>query len=146
MREKTDRLGAILALAIYTLYILMFLFRLLGQAEFGRLLASIQFLAVLPLAYLLWRAPQLERPPLYYIQVVLMLAFLFVELSIDYVFQIDFRQVSWMVIAYVTFFFAACGGMLGLAANSGRGWTIAAVSLFLAMAVLAFVQRAVTGM
>jgi hypothetical protein len=146
MREMTDRLGTIVAIALYVLYILLFVFRLLGAPELGRRLASLQFLAALPLVYLLWKAPQLERPPLYYLQVVLMLAFLVVELSLDYVFQINFRQVSWMVIAYVTFFFAACGGMLGLAANAGRKWTIAAVSLFFVMAALAFIQRAITGM
>jgi hypothetical protein len=146
MPEKTDLIGAIVALAIYALYILLFVFRLLGQAELGRRLASIQFLAALPLAYLLWKAPQLDRPVLYYIQASLMLAFLVMELLLDYALQIDFRQVSWMVIGYVTFFFAACGGMLGLAANAGRAWTITAVILFLGMAVLAFVQRALTGL
>jgi len=35
--------------------------------------------------------------------------------------------------------------MLGVAANAGRGWTILAVILFLVMAALAFIQRAVTG-
>ena len=51
-----------------------------------------------------------------------------------------------MVITYVTLFFAGTGGMLGVAENAGRAWTIPAVILFLVMAVLAFVQRAVTGM
>ena len=50
-----------------------------------------------------------------------------------------------MVISFVVLFFAAAGGMLGVAANAGRGWTISGVILFLVMAVLAFVQRAVTG-
>jgi hypothetical protein len=50
------------------------------------------------------------------------------------------------VIGYVVLFFAGIGGMLGVAANAGRGWNIAALALFLIMAVLTFVQRAVTGM
>jgi len=83
---------------------------------------------------------------LYYIQIILILLFLLVELLLDYILKIDFRQVRWMVISYVTFFFAATGGMLGVAANGGRTWTISTVILFLVMAVLAFVQRAVTGM
>jgi len=146
MPEKTDQLGAIVAVAIYALYILLFVFRLLGAPELGHRLASIQFLAALPLAYLLWKAPQLERPVLYYIQVGLMLGFLVVEFLLDYALQINFRQVSWMVISYVTFFFAASGGMLGLAANAGRSWMFVSAVLFLVMAVLAFVQRAITGM
>ncbi len=36
--------------------------------------------------------------------------------------------------------------MIGVAANAGRGWAIVATVLFLIMAALAFVQRAVTGM
>jgi hypothetical protein len=51
-----------------------------------------------------------------------------------------------MVISYVILFFAGTGGMLGVAANAGRGWAISAIILFLIMAALAFVQRTVTGM
>jgi len=43
-------------------------------------------------------------------------------------------------------FFAGTGGMVGVASLAGRGWTIAAAVLFLAMGILAFVQRAVTGL
>jgi hypothetical protein len=75
-----------------------------------------------------------------------MLAWLIVELCLDYIFQIDFRHTRWMVISYVILFFAGTGGMLGVAANAGRGWTISAIILFLVMAALAFVQRVVTGM
>jgi len=42
-------------------------------------------------------------------------------------------------------FFAGAGGMLGVAANAGREWSISAILLFLIMAVLTFLQRAVTG-
>jgi hypothetical protein len=35
--------------------------------------------------------------------------------------------------------------MLGVAALAGREWTISAVILFLIMAILAFVQRSLTG-
>jgi hypothetical protein len=91
-------------------------------------------------------APQYERPALYYLQISLMLGFLLLEALLDYVLMINFRQVRWMVIIYVTLFFASTGGMLGLAVNSGPVWKFAAVILFLIMAVLTFVQRAVTGM
>lgn len=146
MLERTNLLGAIVTVTLYTLYILLFILRLLGRPQYGHWLASLQFLAGIPLVYLLLKASQLERPVLYYVQISLMLVFLLVELFLDYILMIEFRQVSWMVISYVMFFFAATGGMLGVAANAGRTWTIAAVILFLIMAVLAFVQRAVTGM
>jgi hypothetical protein len=50
-----------------------------------------------------------------------------------------------MVIHFIPLFFAGTGGMLGVAANAGCGWTISAVILFFITAILAFVQRAVTG-
>ncbi len=146
MLERTNLLGAIAAVTLYALYILLFVFRLLGRPQFGHWLASFQFLTALPLGYLLLKAPQFERPVLYYVQICLMLAFLLVELLLDYILKISFRQVRWMVISYVMFFFAATGGMLGVAAYGGREWTISAVALFLVMATLAFAQRAVTGM
>lgn len=146
MLEKANLLGAIVAVSLYSLYILLFVFRLLGRVQFGHWLASLQFFSVIPLVYLLLKAPQLGRPVLYYVQIGLMLVFLLVELLLDYIYMVDFRQVSWMVISYVMLFFAASGGLLGVAAYAGRTWTIAAVILFLIMAVLAFVQRALTGM
>jgi hypothetical protein len=42
-------------------------------------------------------------------------------------------------------YFAGTGGMIGIAAQAGRGWTISAIILFFITAVLAFVQRAITG-
>lgn len=75
-----------------------------------------------------------------------MLAWLVVEALLDYIVKVDFRKVRWMVISYVVLFFAGTGGMLGVAANAGRGWSISAIILFLIMAVLTFVQRRVTGM
>jgi hypothetical protein len=95
--------------------------------------------------YLFVKAPQFERPALYYIQIGL-LAWLLVEALLDYILKIDFRQIQWMVISYVVLFFAGTGGMLGVARNAGRGWAISAIILFLVMAILTFVQRAVTGM
>jgi hypothetical protein len=147
MLEKTNLLGAIVTVAIYILYILLFIFRLLGMPQYGHLLASAQFFSVIPFVYLLLKAPQLERSVLYYVQISLMLIFLMVELFLDYLLNIEFRQVRWMVISYVTLFFAATGGLLGVVAyTANRAWIVSAVILFLIMAALAFVQRAVTGM
>jgi hypothetical protein len=142
--EKMNLLGAIVAVAFYVSAILVFIFRLLGKSQFGHWIGYIEFLLAIPLVYLLVEAPQLERPALYYIQIGLMLAWFIVEALLDYILKIDFRKVRWMVISYVVLFFAGTGGMLGVAANAGRGWTISAGILFLLMAVLAFVQRAIT--
>ena len=128
------------------LCILVFTFRLLGRPWWGHRVGYVLLIMALPLGYLLLVAPQLGRPSLYYVQIGLMLVYLLVTLLLDYVFKIEFRQTKWMVIGYVTLFFAAAGGMLGVAAYGGRIWTISAVILFLAMAILAFVQRKITGM
>jgi len=146
MLENTNLLGAIVAIAFYVSAILVFVFRLLGKPQYGHSIGYFEFLLAIPLIFILLKAPQLERPALYYIQIGCMLAWLVVEALLDYILKIDFRNVRWMVISYVVLFFAGSGGMLGVAASAGRGWSISAIILFLLMAVLTFVQRAVTGM
>lgn len=74
-----------------------------------------------------------------------MLAWLLVLFALDYVFKLDFRQTRWMVISFVVLYFAGMGGMIGVAAEAGQGWTISAVALFMTAAILAFVQREITG-
>jgi hypothetical protein len=146
MLEKLNILGAIVAVTFFLSAILVFIFRLFGKPQVGHWIGYFELLLAIPLLYLLIQAPQFNRPALYYIQIGCILAWLFVELLLDYVLKIDFRQVRWMVIGYVTLFFAGSGGLLGLATLAGRGWSILAVVLFLIMAVLAFVQRKVTGL
>lgn len=142
----TNLLGAITAIAFYISAILVFISRLAGKPEYGRWAGYFEFLLAVPLIFLLLTAPRLHRPALYYIQIGCLLAWLAVEALLDYILQVDFRSVRWMVISYVVLFFAGAGGMLGVAAHAGRGWGMTAIILFLVMAVLALVQRAVTGM
>jgi hypothetical protein len=146
MLEKTNLLGAIVTIAFYVSAILVFVFRLLGKPQYGHWIGYFEFLLAIPMIFLLLKAPQLQRPALYYIQIGCMLAWLVVEALLDYILKIDFRNIRWMVISYVVLFFAGTGGMLGVARYAGRGWSISAIILFLIMAVLTFVQRAVTGM
>ncbi len=138
MLETTNLLGAVLTYAIYIFCILTFISRLLNKPSLGHWFGYPLMLTAIPLVYLLVRAPQLQRPVLYYVQIGLMLGFLLVELILDYYPKIEFRQVRWMVITYVVLFFASTGGMLGVAQQGGLLSTVTAV--------LAFVQRAVTGM
>ena len=146
MLEKTNLLGAIVAVAFFVSAILVFVFRLLGKPQYGHWIGYFEFCLAIPLIFLLIQAPQLGRPTLYYIQIGCMLAWLVVEAFLDYILKVDFRNVRWMVISYVVLFFAGTGGLLGVAAHAGRGWNITSIVLFLIMAVLTFVQRAVTGM
>ncbi len=146
MIEKMNLLGAIVAVAFFVSAILVFIFRLLGKPQYGHWIGYFEFLLAIPLVFLLLKAPQLERPVLYYIQIGCMLAWLIVLALLDYILKIDFRNARWMVISFVVLFFAGSGGMLGMATNAGREWSVLAIVLFLIMAVLTFVQRAVTGM
>jgi len=102
-------------------------------------------LMIFPLIYLLAKAPGSDRPFIYYLQIGLMLVWLIVLFLVDYILRVDFRQTQWMVISYVMLYFAGAGGMIGIASLAGRTWTISSIILFLITAILAFVQRAVTG-
>jgi hypothetical protein len=64
----------------------------------------------------------------------------------DDIMALDFRNNTRDTILYVMFFFAATGGMIGVAAQAGTGWKGAAIATFIIMAVMAFVQRAATGL
>jgi hypothetical protein len=144
--ERANLAGALVAVAMYVLCIGVFVSRLAGRPSAGHAAGWLQFVLAVPLVVLLFLAPRLERHWLYYVQVGLMLAFLAVEFVLDYALKVDFRATRAAVIPYVMIFFAGTGGMLGVAALAGRGWSIASGILFLATAVLAFVQRGVTGM
>ena len=143
---KVDFIGAVTAQAIFILCIAVFVVRMVGRPTAEYWLGVLLLLTAFPLVYLAYSAPGFDRPALYYIQIGLMLTYLLAELLLDYVFQVEFRQVRWVVIAYVMLLFAGTGGMIGVAALAGRSWSVSSVVLFLIMAVLAFVQRARTGM
>ncbi|MGD1993843.1 MAG: hypothetical protein PVI59_11680 [Anaerolineae bacterium] len=99
MTEKLDILGAIVAHVIYVSSIVTFTSRLLFGVRPGHWIGIPILLMAFPLAYLLLKAPALDRPFLYYIQVGLMLASIITIFLTDYVFKINFRQTQWMVIS-----------------------------------------------
>lgn len=145
MQARLDLIGAIVAHVIFISSIITFISRMLFKLQPGHWVGTPILLMAFPLLYLLIKAPQFDRPVLYYIQVGLMLLWLVILFLVDYVFKFDFRQTQWMVISYVVLYFAGMGGMIGVAAEAGRSWNISAIILFLIAGVLAFVQRAVTG-
>ncbi len=144
--RANDLVGAITVNAYFLTVIAVFAWRLLGRADIARWIGLASSLAVIPLAYLLVNAFRDSRPPMYFVWVALAAAFVIGELVIDYVLRLEFRSVQWATITYVVVFFAATGGMIGIAAQVGRWWAAVTAVIFLAMAVLAFVQRAKTGM
>jgi len=145
MLERLNLIGAITAHVIFISSIITFSSRMIFKIGPGHWVGIPLLLMVFPLGYLLIKAPGADRPFLYYIQAGLMLLWIILLFFVDYVFQYDFRQTQWMVISYVIFYFAGMGGMIGVASLAGRVWTISSVILFFVAAILAFVQRAVTG-
>jgi len=74
MLEEADLLGAVTAVSFYISAILVFTFRLFGRPQYGYWVGYFEFLLAIPMIFLLLKAPQLERPVLYYIQIGCMLA------------------------------------------------------------------------
>jgi hypothetical protein len=144
--ETVNLIGALSAVLVFGLTILIFGARLVGAPRLEHHLGLAVIALIVPLVVLLLVARGHARSPLYFLQISLMILFLVVELLLDYVLKIEFRGVRWMTVAYVTLFFAATGGMLGVASHAGRPWSYSSIVLFLVMAALAFVQRARTGM
>lgn len=139
-------LGAIVAIFILLTSSLIFIFRLTNQQAAGYWTGIAFMLAAIPIVYLIYSSTNFERPTLYYVQLGLMIGFIITELLLDYIFKVGFRNTKWMVISYVTFFFASTGGMIGVASQAGKFWSISTVILFLIMTALAFIQRGKTGL
>ena len=144
--EKLNLLGAYSTVFVLITCIIIFILRLLNQktAEYW---AGIAFMiTAIPIVYLFYYSLSFERPTLYYIQLGLMFGFIIVELLLDYILKVDFRHTRWIAISYVMFFFASTGGMIGIASQAGKSWTIISIILFFIMFGLAFFQRAKTGL
>jgi len=144
--EKANATGAFVAIGFYLSAIAVFSLRLAGRPGTGFWLGIFELCLTAPLVWLLCTAHALSRPTLYYMQIGLMIAWLLLELVLDYILKMDFRQMRGLLIFYVTLFFAGSGGMLGVAFGAGKLYGILSVILFFAMAALAFIQRGVTGM
>ena len=144
--HQANRLGGIVSLIALGLCILIFVFRLSGLPSIERWLGVVFMATAIPFTYLLITAKAHQRPGIFYIQISAILLYILIELFLDYIFNIDFRNVKWMTVLYVSIFFAGTGGLIGIASLSGKSWSAAAIVLFLIMTFLAFWQRAKTGM
>lgn len=145
MQERLNLIGALTAHVIFISSIITFSSRIVFKIGPGHWVGTPLLLMVVPLGYLLLSAARANRSLLYYIQVGLMLLFIIILILVDYVLHFNFRQTQWMVVSFVVFYFAAMGGMIGVASLAGRGWAISSIVLFLIAAVLAFLQRSITG-
>ncbi len=136
---------AIVANLINVLVITVFIARLSHRPKIEYWLGIALISTLIPLTYLFITAVGFKRPFLYFIQIGLMITYLVVELLLDYVLKVNFRQNQGVVIPYVMLFFAGTGGMIGVANHAGKVWTVVTVISFLIMGTLAFIQRSITG-
>jgi hypothetical protein len=146
LARTANLVGAITANVYMLLIIAMFTARILGWLEIGRWTGIISSLIIIPLIYLFVTGLKTDRPKIYFVWLALMILFLLFELIVDDILQVDFRSVNWAVIPYVMFFFAATGGMIGVAMQAGKPWTRLTCIMFLIMAIMAFVQRGISGL
>jgi hypothetical protein len=146
LAKIANLVGAITANVYMLLIILMFTARILGWLEIGRWVGIASSLILVPLIYLFVVGFKTDRRMIYFVWLGLMILFSFFELIVDDILGVDLRSTLRAVIPYVMFFFAATGGMIGVAAQAGKRWTRLTYVIFLIMAVLAFVQRGITGL
>lgn len=137
--------GAIAANVYMLLIIAVFISRILGWPEIGRWVGFASFLIIVPLVYLFLVGLRTGQRKIYFVWLALMVLFVLFELVVDQILRIDLRSAQWTVVPYVMFFFAATGGMIGVASQAGKAWTITTVIIFLIMGIMAFVQRGITG-
>lgn len=145
MEQTLDLVGAVVAIVVLVASIATFVLRLTVGPDLPAWTSVPILLMILPLAYLLATASGIGRPPLYLVQVGTMLVWLVLLLVLDHVVHYDWRGGRATVVPMVALYFAGLGGMIGVASIAGRSWGVAAIGLFLVAAVLAIVQRAVTG-
>jgi hypothetical protein len=141
-----DLIGAITANVYMLLIIAVFVARILGLLEISRWIGFTSSLVIFPLLYLFIVGLRTSRRKIYFAWLALMILFVLFELIIDQILRVDLRSQQSSVIPYVMFFFAATGGMIGVASQAGKTWAITTVIIFLIMAILAFVQRGITGL
>ena len=145
-KPVADLVGAITANVYMLLIIAVFIARILGLLEISRWIGFTSSLVIFPLLYLFVVGLRTSRRKIYFAWLALMVLFALFELVVDQILMIDIRSAQWTVILYVMFFFAATGGMIGVAAQAGKAWSISTSMVFIVMAILAFVQRGITGL
>jgi hypothetical protein len=146
MQGKLDLTGAVVAHVIIISTIVMFISRILFGTRAGHWFGIPILLMFFPLVYLLIRAPQLNRPSIYYRQIGLMIAWLIVIFIFDYILHTDFRNTLWMVVVYYSLYLMGMQGIMGIASLAGSAWALSSFVLFLISLILAFIQHQVTGL
>lgn len=140
-KESINLLGAVIANVNNLLLAVIFFARLYKLEKLEYWLGILFISTILPLIFMFIKSFGSDRAGIYYIQLLLMIAFIIAELLLDYIFKIDFRQNRNIVIPYITLFYASLGGMIGIASNAGKPWPlVTAVSFLFVTALSLFVH------
>lgn len=143
--DRLNGIGAVAAYVIFLSSILVFSLRLAGSEQIGGAAGAPILAMVIPFAYLLLKGPSVGRSWLYYVQISLTILWIAILFFADYYPGYEFRESQALVIGFVVLYFAALGGMIGVASLAGRGWMFGAIVLFFITLILAFWSRAATG-
>jgi hypothetical protein len=135
-KASINLLGAVVAIANNLILCGIFLARIYKYPRIEYWLGIFFISSIIPLIIMFANAFEAKREMLYFIQLILMISFIILELLLDYVFKIDFRHNQNILIPYVTLFYASFGGMIGIVSHSGKQWTIITVVTFLVMTTL----------
>jgi len=132
-KDSINLIGSVIANINNILLIAIFVARIYQYPKIEYWLGVLFILSIIPLILIFLKSFEFNRAGLYYVQLILMMSFIILELLLDYLLKIDFRQNRAFVIPYLTLFYASLGGMIGVASQSGKQWTIITVITFLLM-------------
>ncbi len=132
-KHSIDLLGSIITNVNNILLISIFLTRIYKYPKTEYWLGLIFILSIIPLILMFYKSFEFNRERLYFVQLILMISFIVLEFLLDYLLKIEFRQTRAFLIPYLTLFYASFGGMIGVASQSGKHWTIITVITFLLM-------------
>jgi hypothetical protein len=140
-KDIVNLLGSILANINNILLIFLFIARIYKYPRIEYWLGILFMLSIVPLVFMFIKAIETKRELLYFVQLFLMISFIVIEFILDYFFKIDFRHNINIVIPFLTLFYGSLGGMIGIASQSGKQWTIVTVVTFLLMTALSLLMH-----
>lgn len=140
-KEIINLLGSVIANINNILLIFLFLARIYKYPKIEYWLGVIFMLSIVPLTYMLIKAIESKRAIIYFVQLSLMIGFIFVEFLLDYLLKLNFRQNQNYVIPFLILFYASLGGMIGIASHSGKQWTVITVITFLLMVTVSLIMH-----
>lgn len=140
-KESINLLGSVIANINNILLIFLFLARIYKYPKFEYWLGVVFLLSIVPLTYMLIKAVESKRAIIYFVQLSLMIGFIVVEFLLDYLLKLDFRQNQNYVIPFLILFYASLGGMIGIASQSGKQWTVITVITFLLMTIISLIMH-----